>query len=226
MALRDLLKRLFGSEDDLSSRQGVRRARLQPRAPDQPTVRVGAAAPGPPVGRPLGAGPQPTEVARPVLPPAAPLSPAQAPPPPAAAPAQAPPPAAAPVQAPAAPHPPAPAPDLGGATQYVSVLPSVSGALVGLLVGIDGPLKGEVYKLHDGENTLGREGCDVLLPSRRISRFHAKVHHEDGAFVIEANTKIMDRNPTVLNDQEIDAEGLSDGDVLRLGDCTFKFRTV
>jgi FHA domain len=223
VALRDLLKRLFGSEDDPGSRQGVRRARLQPRAPDQPTVRVGAAAPGPPLGRALGAaGPPPTEVARPVLPPAAPLSPAQVAPPPAAAP-YTPPPAPPP---PAAPPPAAPAHDLGGATQYVSVLPTAAGELVGLLVGIDGPLKGEVYKLRDGENTLGREGCDVLLPSRRISRFHAKVHHEDGAFVIEANTKVMDRNPTVLNDQEIDAEGLSDGDVLRLGDCTFKFRTV
>ena len=63
-------------------------------------------------------------------------------------------------------------------------------------------------------------------PTKRISRYHAKITHMEGAFVIEANNEIMEKNPTLLNDSEIDAEGFSDGDILRLGDCTFKFRTI
>jgi pSer/pThr/pTyr-binding forkhead associated (FHA) protein len=136
---------------------------------------------------------------------------------------QRPPAAAAP---PAAPTPPSR--DLGGATQYFRAVESEPQALVGVLVGIQGPLKGQIYKIHDGENMIGRERCEVLLadPTKRISRFHAKITHMEGALVIEANPDVMEKNPTYLNDDAIDAEGLNDGDILRLGDCTFKFRTI
>jgi predicted component of type VI protein secretion system len=99
---------------------------------------------------------------------------------------------------------------------------------VGVLVGIQGPLKGQLYKVQDGENKVGREGCEVLLadPTKRISRFHAKITHMEGALVIEANPDVMENNPTYLNDDAIDAEALNDGDILRFGDCTFKFRTI
>jgi pSer/pThr/pTyr-binding forkhead associated (FHA) protein len=136
---------------------------------------------------------------------------------------QRPPAAAAP---PAAPTPPSR--DLGGATQYFRAVEGEPQALVGVLVGIQGPLKGQIYKIHDGENMIGRERCEVLLadPTKRISRFHAKITHMEGALVIEANPDVMEKNPTYLNDDAIDAEGLNDGDLLRLGDCTFKFRTI
>lgn len=120
---------------------------------------------------------------------------------------------------------PQPAPDLGGATQYVSV-GGARGTLVGVLACIEGSLVGELFKLHDGENTLGREGTDVRMSSRRISRNHARIQHQEGVFVIEAHPEVMDKNPTFLNDDEIDAEALSDGDTIKLGDCTFRFRTI
>jgi pSer/pThr/pTyr-binding forkhead associated (FHA) protein len=97
---------------------------------------------------------------------------------------------------------------------------------VGVLACIDGSLAGELYKIHDGDNSLGREGGDVQMPSRRISRHHARIQHQDGVFVIEANAEVMDKNPTFLNEDEIDAEALSDGDTIKLGDCTFRFRTI
>jgi hypothetical protein len=119
----------------------------------------------------------------------------------------------------------APPAELAGATQYFSVA-APAGDLVGVLVAVAGPLKGQVYTVSDGDSRLGREGCEITLRSQRISRYHAKIVHIEGAFVIEANPEVAGRNPTVLNDQEIDAEALSDGDVIRLGDCTFKFRTI
>ena len=91
---------------------------------------------------------------------------------------------------------------------------------------VAGPLKGQLYPVGDGDTRLGREGCELTLRSQRISRYHAKIVHVDGAFVIEANPEVSGRNPTVLNEQTIDAEALSDGDVIRLGDCSFKFRTI
>ncbi|MGH7337804.1 MAG: FHA domain-containing protein, partial [Myxococcota bacterium] len=115
---------------------------------------------------------------------------------------------------------------VGGATQYFQV--PTAGDLVAVLVAISGPLKGQAFTVGDGETRIGRERCDITLPdpNKRISRFHAKIVHVDGAFVIEANPEVAKRNPTVLNEQEVDAEALSDGDVIRLGDCTFKFRTI
>jgi pSer/pThr/pTyr-binding forkhead associated (FHA) protein len=123
---------------------------------------------------------------------------------------------------------PAPAPRVSSseATQYVRIGAAAPQGLVAILAGIEGPLEGEIFKIRDGDNTMGRENCDVLLPSRRISRFHARLKHEDGVFVIEANPEVFDKNPTVLNGAEIEADGLSDGDTLKLGDCTFRFRTI
>lgn len=220
MAFRDLLKKLgIGSGSD-EIQPGVRRARLPQRAADAPTIRVPAGQPGSdPHAQPPPAGghavPPSTVTPRPPAPPppAAPAAPPAAPP------------HAAPRPAPA-PAAPAPSSDLGGATQYIRVGEPEPMDLVAVLVGIQGPLKGQIYRVQDGETKLGREGCQITLPSRRISRFHARIHHADGAFVVEANPDVMDKNPTVLNDEEIDAEALSDGDTLRLGDCTFKFRTI
>lgn len=209
MAIRDFLRRLgLLSGEDAGSRRGVRRAGFSQRPADTPTapVHVPSMAPG---SGAKPAVPAPTEMVTPPRP-----APAVPPPP-----VVQPPPAAAPTP---------PSRDLGGATQYFRTVESEPQALVGILVGIQGPLKGQIYKVHDGENKIGRERCEVLLadPTKRISRFHAKITHMEGALVIEANPDVMENNPTYLNDDAIDAEALNDGDILRFGDCMFKFRTI
>jgi hypothetical protein len=209
LALRDLLRKLGLASGDDAQQTGVRRARLPQRAADAPTIRV----PVNPGSLDAPAGP-PTP-----MPAASLVRPAVEPTPTRVAPPAATPP-------PFAPRPAASAsPDLGGATQYFQV-GQPAGDLVGVLAGIAGPLKGQLFSVGDGDTRLGREDCEVTLRSQRISRYHAKIVHVDGAFVIEANPEVSARNPTVLNDQTIDAEALSDGDVIRLGDCTFKFRTI
>jgi hypothetical protein len=210
LALRDLLRKLGLVSGDDVQQPGVRRARLPQRAADAPTIRVPL---NPAADAPAGAppvAPQPTALPRAV--------PAAAPPAPAAAP-----------RAAGVPYTPRLATpsgsELGGATQYFQVTQAAQD-LVGVLVGIAGPLKGQVFTVSDGDSRLGREGCQITLPSKRISRYHAKIVHVEGAFVIEANPEVASRNPTLVNDEPIDAEALCDGDVIRLGDCTFKFRTI
>jgi hypothetical protein len=199
----------LGSSDD-GHRTGVRRARLPQRAADAPTIRVplnpGAieSPSGPPTPMPAASLVRPS--AEPIAAPARVAPPSPAPPP---------------FERRSA----APAADLGGATQYFQVGQPASD-LVGVLAAIAGPLKGQLFPVGDGDTRMGREGCEITLRSQRVSRYHAKIVHVDGAFVIEANPEISARNPTVVNDQSIDAEALSDGDVIRLGDCTFKFRTI
>jgi pSer/pThr/pTyr-binding forkhead associated (FHA) protein len=93
-----------------------------------------------------------------------------------------------------------------------------------VLVAIDGELKGEVYPLFDGENKIGRaEASDVVLPSKWISRDHAMVVHQEGVFAI---VPLTEKNRTYVNDREVDGAELSDGDTIRLGHTTFRFRAV
>ena len=102
-----------------------------------------------------------------------------------------------------------------------SIAPSV---VVGVLVAVEGELEGEVYKIVDGENRLGRAAeCEVRLDSKKISRLHAKVIHKDGLFAI---APLSDKNPTFVNDEPTQGSELGDGDTLKLGRTTLRFRSV
>jgi len=110
-----------------------------------------------------------------------------------------------------------------GETKYQTAL-SIRGKTVGVLVAVDGELEGEVFRVPDGDSRLGRsEGCEVPLPSEWISREHAKVKHQDGMFVI---APLSDKNPTFVNDERTEGTELKDGDFVKLGRTTFRFRTV
>ena len=133
MAIRDFLRRLgLLSGDDAGSQRGVRRAGFPQRSTDAPTapVQVPSMAPG---SGAKPATPPPTEMVTPPRPaPAAPPPPVVQPPPAAAS--------------------TPPNRDVGGATQYFKTVESEPQALVGVLVGVQGPLKGQIYKVHDGES--------------------------------------------------------------------------
>jgi pSer/pThr/pTyr-binding forkhead associated (FHA) protein len=144
------------------------------------------------------------------------------------------PPATAPPAAAAPPPRPAPKPaarprsDSAEATQYVTVPGLAKGELVGVLVGIDGELKGQMFAVMDGDNKLGRaQECEVNLLDPKISREHAMIACEDGVLLI---LPLSDKNPVYLNDEIVDeGDQLSDGDKLRLGNpgsSSFRFRTI
>jgi len=110
-----------------------------------------------------------------------------------------------------------------GETKYQAAL-SIRGKTVGVLIAVEGELEGEVFRVPDGDCQLGRsEGCEVQLPSEWISREHAKVKHQDGLFVI---APLSDKNPTFVNDERTEGTELKDGDFVKLGRTTFRFRTV
>jgi hypothetical protein len=110
------------------------------------------------------------------------------------------------------------------ATEYTDARSLLRSRVVAVLVAVDGELEGEVYRISDGENRLGRAPeCEIPLPSKKISREHAKLIHSDGVFAI---APLSDRNPTFVNDEPTQGTELSDGDRLRLGNTTFRFRTV
>ena len=163
----------------------------------------------------------------PVFPPAPshPLPPPQAAPfpPPAAAPIPPPP---APVPA-APPRPAAPASADAGATRILSLPVAARGAVAGVLIGIEGKLEGEVYKVRDGENRLGRAPtAEIRLDDRdeTVSREHALIIHRDGAFGIKP---LKPDNPTFVNGEEVEGgASLSDGDEIRVGRSTFRFRVA
>lgn len=211
MAIKDLINRITGKGDE--PKRGRRGGRSSVRQRDDATVQIAspAAAPPPRQAPPPAAPPQ-------SAPPAPPTAPPTAGPPPVAPPPAAPP--AAPPQ-PAAPS----AGRMGEApTQYITAPKLDSGPVAGVLVGIEGELEGEVYKIRPGENKLGRsESCDVVLPSVKISREHATIFHEEGIFGI---APLSDKNATFVNDEPIEASELSDGDVIRMGSSTFRFRTI
>jgi hypothetical protein len=110
------------------------------------------------------------------------------------------------------------------ATRYASTVSTAPGSVVGVLIAVEGELEGEVYRLFDGEMRIGRgSSCEVVLPSEWVSREHARVTHRGGAFAIES---LSERNPTFVNDARTEGGELSDGDLLRIGKTTLRFRTV
>lgn len=224
MGVKDLFRRMTGKGG--RGQRGVRGARMPVRRAEDATVQIAApqfpGAPQQPAPMPPAAPQQPPIAQQPMVPPLPHAQPAAQQPMPAEARQPMP---APPVAAP--PQSPQPAASSGAATQYVQVPNFRSGTVTAVLVAIDGELEGEVFRLFDGENKMGRaDTCQVVLPSLKISREHASILHDEGDFMIVPQS---DKNPTIVNGEQTDSSGgtmLSDGDVVKMGRTTFRFRTI
>lgn len=110
------------------------------------------------------------------------------------------------------------------ATHY-SVVPA-KGGLVGVLIVKEGVALDEIYKIYDGTNTIGRDStAEILLDDRdtTVSRKHAEIIHESGNFGIKPLQE--GKNPTFKNNNEVTGgDTLVDGDLIRVGNTTLKFR--
>lgn len=83
-----------------------------------------------------------------------------------------------------------------------------------ILVAINGPLKGERWSL-DRPLVMGREpGCDVVIPDRQVSRFHARLTPGSTGIVLEdlGSKNGTHINGNLLSDQVV----LQDGDTLQI----------
>ena len=86
-----------------------------------------------------------------------------------------------------------------------------------------GPGKGRVFPLSPASATsVGRARAnDVVLDDEAISGQHMRIRPEDGRFVLH---DLGSTNGTRVNDRRISQHALHDGDVIRVGDTSLRFR--
>ena len=82
-------------------------------------------------------------------------------------------------------------------------------------------MRGTRYVLGPGTTFLGRTGDnDVKVGARFVSRRHARIVGGNGGFVIE---DLDSRNGVFVNGRQVAKMQLTDGDLIDIGDCRFRF---
>ena len=113
-------------------------------------------------------------------------------------------------------------------TQYVVPEKEEVHDLAGVLVGIFGETKNQVFLVRHGQCTLGRaDSCEIQILDAKVSRKHAAISCEPGSIVIQA---LNDKNPVLINERAIsESTAIADGDKLQFGNTgagIFRFRTI
>lgn len=91
------------------------------------------------------------------------------------------------------------------------------------LIMLQGDLPGQVFRLRLGRQLIGRRPeCDIRVRERAVSGVHAEViRRDDGNVTIN---DLASTNGTLVNGSRIrQAIVLTDGMLLKLGNCLFKF---
>ncbi len=92
-------------------------------------------------------------------------------------------------------------------------------AELAMLLMLEGPRTGVRVLIDGPELTIGRnERCDLVIPDRRVSRFHARIRQEGDAFVLQ---DLGSKNRTFLNGEEVRGkpQSLEDGDEIQIALC-------
>jgi DNA-binding winged helix-turn-helix (wHTH) protein len=86
--------------------------------------------------------------------------------------------------------------------------------LLPVLIGQTGPLNGYKWTLEDTLN-IGREAsCEIVIPDRQVSRFHARITIDSEGVILE---DLASKNGTYCNGERvIEPRYLQDGDVLQI----------
>jgi hypothetical protein len=122
---------------------------------------------------------------------------------------------------PAAPEPEA---EFGDKTQFIQVVAERPKECVGWVVALNGPLKGQDFRLVTGKNVLGTAAdSDIVLTDQYMSARHAVIRHEEGTFVL---VDLDSTNGSYVNDQRCSKEELIDNDRVRLGRSELKFKSL
>ena len=81
------------------------------------------------------------------------------------------------------------------------------------------------YKLYEGRNVIGRDqDCNITVNDGMISGKHAILLFRADKYSLTDN---QSSHGTFVNDEDIELEPcyLNDGDIIRMGETIFKFRT-
>ncbi len=97
--------------------------------------------------------------------------------------------------------------------------------LVGWLVSFTIDPNGIDFKLFEGRNLLGSDNmCDIAIPNdAAVSSKHLTILHRMGHFKFKDE---LSTNGTFINDVFEEEGNLKDGDIVRIGDTIFKFRSI
>jgi hypothetical protein len=104
--------------------------------------------------------------------------------------------------------------------------PTLPRQLVGWLVALDGPQRGEDFRLRDGQNIIGSDPvADIRLQGEAVDARHASLRHRDGAFSL---TDLDSHDGTFINEgiARIARQMLKDNDVIRIGCVSLKFKVL
>jgi hypothetical protein len=119
-------------------------------------------------------------------------------------------------------------PPPGGAPQRTVALVAgggVAGAasqLLGWLVPLKGPHKGELHTLKP-QSVIGKDPtCDVVFNDAFMSGRHATIRQQGGVFVLEDHST----NGTFVNDKKIKTHELVDSDFVKFGQTLVKFKAL
>lgn len=97
--------------------------------------------------------------------------------------------------------------------------------LVGWLVTYSSDELGVDYKLYEGRNIIGRDiDCNITVNDGRMSGKHAVLLFRANKYSL---TDSQSSHGTFVNEEdiELDPRYLKDGDIIRMGNTIFKFRT-
>jgi hypothetical protein len=109
--------------------------------------------------------------------------------------------------------------------QSQQVKPQVSGRkLVGWLVSYTLDPLGQDFKLREGRNIIGSDSaCDIVVPDGQVSGKHLTILYRMGDFKFKDE---LSTNGTFVNDEFVEEGNLKDGDIIRIGQTVFKFRSA
>jgi DNA-binding NtrC family response regulator len=97
---------------------------------------------------------------------------------------------------------------------------------LGYLRVVQGRCAPAVHEVRPGGTTIGRDAGDVRVDDSRVSRVHARIEHTAIGWRL---VDLGSRNRGFVDGREYkpeDQAALSDGAVIRLGNCLFVFRTT
>lgn len=90
------------------------------------------------------------------------------------------------------------------------------------LVLLEGDLPGQVFRLRDGRQTIGRRPeCDIRVRERAVSGIHAEVIRSSDSVTIN---DLASTNGTLVNGMRIrQPVPLAQGNLLKVGNCIFRY---
>jgi Ca-activated chloride channel family protein len=98
--------------------------------------------------------------------------------------------------------------------------PAVAPAIPARLVGLSGPVAGQMFPLR-AENQIGRsKGNEIVVASSMLSRCHTRILFVGDHWMLQ---DLGTTNGTLVNGKPVQSCRLAAGDLLQLGDATFRF---